>query len=256
MKRAIAILFWSAMALAQPEKWPAELAADVQAAHWAAAERVGRALAEEIDAGRMFATFAQVADEARARNLFADALEQNGKPLPARLQRCLARALLAPDLASPCAARASLERGRRVAHLKAEVLAREVKIPASFPVASNGRITVLAFSASWCAPCAAELDRLRRFDHPLAQVVIIDIDLLSAAEKSSFVPMESLLGPEVPRLYVLDRQGNIRFSLVGFEEDGFFTDKLNWMVEAIGGPHQPAECARAGAATQPSSAVK
>ncbi|HLH38061.1 MAG TPA: hypothetical protein VKX39_02855 [Bryobacteraceae bacterium] len=234
MKRAIAILFWGCLAFAQPEKWPAALEADVKSAHWAAAERVGRALAEEIDAGRMFATFAESGAEAKARNLFADALEQNGKPSEALIQRCLARGVLAVDTSSSCAARAALERGRRIAHLKAEVLARQVKIPASFPVASNGRVTVLAFSASWCAPCAAELDRLRKFDHPRAQVMMLDVDLLSAAQKSSYVPLESLAGPEVPRLYVLDRQGNIRFYLIGFEDDGFFTEELNWMVDAIG----------------------
>ena len=233
MKRVIAILFFCGSAWAQLQKWPAALQADVNAGRWAAAERVGEALAEEIDAGRMFASFAETGDEAKMRNFYADALEHNGKSGAAREQRCLARQIADPRPESECAARAAAERQRRIARLKAGVLASEVNIPASFPFAGRGGITIVAFSASWCAPCAEELDQLRRFENPAARIVMLDVDQLSGKERASFVPLQTLLGPEVPRLYVVDAQGNIRFSMIGFEQDGFFARKLDWMIAAI-----------------------
>jgi thiol-disulfide isomerase/thioredoxin len=234
MKPAVAILFFCVIARAQPETWPATLQADVKSGSWVAAERVGEAVAEEIDAGRIFASFAETSDEAKMRNLYAEALEHHGKSGAAREQRCLARQIVNPQADSECAARAVVERDRRIAHLRAGVLASEVKIPAAFPFAGRGLITVVAFSATWCAPCEKELDELRRFENPAARIVMLDVDQLSADERASFVPLKSLLGPEVPRLYVVDAQGNIRFSMIGFEEDGFFARQLDWMIEAIG----------------------
>jgi thiol-disulfide isomerase/thioredoxin len=233
MKRVIAILFFCTVACAQPQKWPATLQADVKSGSWAAAERVGEALAEEIDAGRMFASFAEAGDEAKMRNLYAEALEHDGKSGAAREQRCVARQIVDPLPGAECAARAAADRDRRIAHLKTGLLASELKIPAAFPFAGRGLITIVAFSATWCAPCEKELDQLRRFENPAARIVMLDVDQLSADERASFVPLKSLLGPEVPRLYVIDALGNIRFSMVGYEEDGFFSRKLDWMIEAI-----------------------
>lgn len=227
MRRGAAILFFCATALAQPAKWPATLEADVKSQSWAAAERVGEALAEEIDAGRMFATFDEVAEEAKARQLYAEALEHNGKSREAAMQRCLAR-----EVASPiCAAQAAVERQRRIAHLKAQILATQVKIPSELP---RGRVAIVVFSAAWCAPCVKELDELRRFKNPAATIVVLDIDKMPSKEKASLLPLDSLLGPEVPRIYVVDRDGNIRFRILGFDADPFFLEKLGWMVEAIG----------------------
>lgn len=236
MKRGLAILFFCAIAVAQPEKWPSVLEADVKSESWRAAERVGEALAEEIDAGRMFTSFKDTRAEAKARDLFADALEHLGKADQARAQRCLARQILDPRPDATCAPQAAKERDRRISHLKAEVLASELKIPALFPFAGGDRITVIAFSAAWCAPCEKELSELRRFQSPAPRIVMLDVDQFTWEEKASFVPVQSLLGPEVPRLYVLDRQGNIRFQMVGFDGDEFFARKLDWMVEAAGQP--------------------
>jgi hypothetical protein len=220
-------------AFAQPEKWPTALEADVKSGSWAAAERVGEALVQEIDAGRMFASFSEASQEAKIRNLFAEALDSNQEFEEARAQRCLARQIVDPRPDAACAARAALQRDRRIVQLKASVLASEVKIPASFPFPRPGGIAIIAFSAAWCAPCVKELDELRKFKNPLAQIVVLDVDQLSSAQKASFLPMPSLLGPEVPRLYVLDRESDIRFHVAGFEDDGFFAQKLDWMIEAI-----------------------
>jgi hypothetical protein len=234
MKRGAAILFCIGMAHGQPQKWPATLQADIAAGSWAAAERVGEALIEEIDAGRMFATFGEVAEEAKSRALYADALEHIGKPETARAQRCLARAVADAHPDAECLAQARRERERRVVNLKSEVLATQVRIPASFPFAHPGMVTVIAFSAVWCAPCVKELDELRHVRNPQAQVVMLDVDQLTTDEKAAFVPTQTLLGPEVPRLYVLDRRGNVRFHVAGFEDDGFFAQKLDWMIAAAG----------------------
>jgi hypothetical protein len=58
------------------------------------------------------------------------------------------------------------------------------------------------------------------------------VDHLTADVKARFVPPESLEGPEIPQLYVFDPQGNIRFHCRGFDDDGFFAQKLDWMIEA------------------------
>ena len=235
MRPGVTILVFcvAKFAFAQPAKWPAALEADVKAGSWAAAARVGEALVEEIDAGRMFASFAEAPQEAKIRNLFAEALDSNQEFDEARAQRCLARQIVDPRPDAPCTVRAALERDRRIVQLKAGVLASEVKIPASFPFVHPGGISILAFSAAWCAPCVKELGELRKFKNPLARIVVLDVDQLSSAQRASFLPMPSLLGPEVPRLYVLDGESNIRFHVAGFEDDGFFAQKLDWMIEAI-----------------------
>lgn len=237
----MAILFLPLAAFAQPEKWPAALARDVQSESWAAAERVGEALAEEIDAGRMFASFAEAPREAAMRELYAVALDHRGNLAEARAERCLALQAVHPSPNPGCAAKAKLERNRRIARLKDDVLAAEVKIPASIPFARRGNIAVVAFSAAWCPPCVRELEELRRFDHPGAQIVMLDVDQLSREQKASLLPVNSLTGREVPRLYVLDREGNIRFRILGFDDDGFFAQKLSWMIDAIAAAYAPAE---------------
>lgn len=233
MKRGIAILFICAAAFAQPQKWPATLEADVKAGSWAAADRVGEAVAEEIDAGRMFASFGEVGEEVKMRNFFAEALEHAGKSSEAEAQQCLARQIADPRPGAPCSVKAAAERERRTANLKADVLASELKIPAAFPMVKRGAVSIVVFSATWCAPCVKELEVLRRFNDPAAQVVVLDVDRLSSEQKAAFVPLESLMGAEVPRLYVVDREGNIRFQVMGFEDDEFFLPKLSWMTGAL-----------------------
>jgi thiol-disulfide isomerase/thioredoxin len=223
--------------VAGPEAWPVMLEADVKLQSWAAAERVGEAVIGEIESGRLFPRISDVNDEARARRWYAEALDRAGKPHQAREQRCMSGQILQQEPGdSACTAKASDERAQRIALLKAELLATELKqrgSPLNALEGHPGKVVVAAFWASWCAPCMKELEQLGRYHHPGAVVVPVDIDHLDFDTKRAYVPLESLEGPEVPQLYVLDAEGAIRFHLRGFDDDGFLTSKLDWMIEAV-----------------------
>jgi len=215
--------------LGQPANWPGVLEADVKSGNWEAAVRVGQATVEEIEAGRMFTRFSDVAEESNVRRLYAEALDHTGDPARAREQRCLAREN--PD--ASCAAQAALQRARRMGSLKADLLATQVNQPAApLPFPQDGKVLVVVFWAKWCAPCLPEVDMLRRYRNSRAKVLPVDIDGVATDLKARFVPPESLEGPEIPQLYVFDLSGNIRFRVRGFENDGFFDRKLDWMIEA------------------------
>jgi thiol-disulfide isomerase/thioredoxin len=233
MKRLLTAAGMAAALFGQPANWPAVLEADVNSGSWAAAERVGQATVEEIDAGRMFARFADAAEDAKVRRFYADALEHMGNAEQARQQRCLAGQILDPVPDAPCGAQAAVQRTRRVGNLKADLLSTEVNQPtAPLPFAQDGRVLVVAFWATWCAPCARELDLLRRYANSEAKLLPIDVAGINADVRTRFVLPESLEGPEIPQLYVFDTHGNIRFHIRGFEDDGFFSQKLDWMIEA------------------------
>src|SRR5262245_51438038 len=38
--------------------------------------------------------------------------------------------------------------------------------------------------------------------------------------------------PPIPKLYVIDVEGNIRFRHNGYYKDGYYLKKLDWMIEA------------------------
>ena len=78
-----------------------------------------------------------------------------------------------------------------------------------------------------------ELEQLSRYQHPRAVVVPVDIDHLNFEAKRAYLPLESLEGPEVPQLYVFDAEGNIRFHVRGFDDDGFLSNRLDWMIDAV-----------------------
>ncbi len=199
--------------------WPAQLETDVKAQSWDAAVRVGAAIVEEIDAGRMFARFADVTEEVRIRRMYADALDQVNKADEARRQRAIATAVAEKREGSP-------GYDRRMANLKASVLASAIEEPSSLP-----RSAIVVFWAKWCAVCKPELDALARYKG--ARVVPLDVDHLEPAMRK-YVPMESLQSADLPQLYVVDPEGRIRFHVVGFEDDGFFARKLDWMVQESG----------------------
>jgi thiol-disulfide isomerase/thioredoxin len=223
--------------VAGPEAWPVMLEADVRLRNWDAAARVGEAAIEEIDAGRVFPRLADARDEASARRAYADALHHLGRADQAREQQCMAGQLIEPRAdGSPCASKIAQERARRLGILKTELLATQTKQPAP-PLSAletyRGQTVVAVFWASWCAPCITELEQLGRYHHPKATVVPIDIDHLSFDTKRAYLPLESLVGPEIPQLYVLDPQGSVRFHLRGFDDDGLLSSRLDWMIDAV-----------------------
>ena len=214
----------AAVAWAQAN-WPDQLERDVKAASWEAAARVGAAILDQIGAGKMFTRFSDVPQEIRVRTLYAEALDHTAQGGEARRQRAAARSLAdradTPDLAG--------ETAGRMANLKADVLATQIREAANFPRFSG--VLIVAFRADWCAMCKPELEHLAKFSDPRARILTYDADHLQP-DMRRYLPIPALQAADLPQLYVVDPAGMIRFHVVGFEEDGFFDRKLAWMVEA------------------------
>lgn len=125
----------------------------------------------------------------------------------------------------------------------------------------KGKIVVALFWATWCGPCMKELDALNRIYPQLrdrAEVMAVNVDdtpdvvsefaknrsltfpILTVpilrslgSEVSSYTAGATMEAPNIPQLYVIDREGNIRFHLTGFDDDGLFEQRLDWMMAAV-----------------------
>jgi len=248
--------------------WPVMLEAQVKLGRWAAAMETGAKSVASIESGMMFTRFDQITDEVKLRRLYASALQRSGKPDDARRQLDIAAALDGENAGTARAgAIVAAERAFRLKYAKADLLATEIKQPAQpLPLKDlkgrevaladlRGKIVIVQFWATWCAPCVQELHELNAIYsrlHEPAEVLAIDIDdsvgvVAEFATKKGYAfqvvrsdgPAEagyaaalSLQGPNIPQLYVIDRKGNIRFHISGFDDDGLFEEKLNWMIEA------------------------
>jgi peroxiredoxin len=171
-------------------------------------------------------------------------------------------------LSASSAAEIATERAFRVDHSKTDLLASEIKQSAQPFRLKNlegrdvaladfrGRIVIAPFWATWCGPCIQELAALNRIYPAIrdrAEVLAISIDdtMSIAAEfakrnayvfpilksdgsvEAAYATASSLQGTNIPQLWVFDGDGNIRFHLTGFDEDGLFEQRVNWMIAAI-----------------------
>src|SRR5215475_8782119 len=176
MRPAIVLIL--AATLQGQDHWAAQLATDVKAGSWDAAERVGSALMGEIEAGRIFSRFSDVPAEAAVRRLYAEALDHLGRKDEARRQREIADH---PDAVVH-------EYGARLANLKRDLLATQINEPSSFGGANQVRIAF--FRADWCAPCKQERARLKNYRNSSAKMIEFDVDHLDSSFRK-YVPLES-----------------------------------------------------------------
>jgi peroxiredoxin len=260
MKQMLRWLLVPVFAFAQSDDVESLMRARVESKDWSAAARLGRAAVDAIESGKIFARIEGAGAEAKIRGMYAQALEGQGLDSEARHQRAIAAAAAGESTGDTDAiAIAARENARRVANLRADLLATETHRSAPpFQLKSldgrvvalddfRGRIVIAEFWAEWCAPCAKELDELDRIfaKEPRASLVTISLDeqprtlgrhfeILKSDHdvERAYTSPETLLGPSIPRLYVIDASGNIRFQLDGFDDSRYFEQKLNWMIEA------------------------
>jgi thiol-disulfide isomerase/thioredoxin len=252
--------------------WPVILEAQLKLGRWEAAAATGAKSVADIEAARMFTRIYQTADEIKLRQLYATALDRCGKPEEAKAQRFIAELLSSPNEIHSGDSRAqaivAAEQASRVKYAKSDLLATEGKeLARLFSVydldgrvadlhGQKGKIVIALFWATWCGPCIKELDALNRIYAQLrdrAEVMAVDIDdkpdvirkfvknrdlafsILTTlgAEASSYTAGATLEDADIPQLYVIDRAGNIRFHLRGFDDDGLFEQRVGWMMAAL-----------------------
>jgi peroxiredoxin len=252
--------------------WPVILEAELKLGQWAAAAATGAKSVADIEAGRMFTRIYQTADEIKVRQLYATALDRWGKPEEAKAQRAIAGLLAHSSETRSGSSRAQAtvasEHASRIKYAKSDLLSTErTELARLFSVydpdgrvvdlhAQKGKIVIAIFWATWCGPCTKELEALNRAYPRLrdrAEVMAVDVDdkpeaIREFAKKQNFAfPLLTSLGAEVslytagatmedaniPQLYVIDRAGNIRFHLRGFDDDGLFEQRVDWMIAAV-----------------------
>jgi thiol-disulfide isomerase/thioredoxin len=198
--------------------WPVMLRAEIKLKEWDAAEALGAEAVREIDAGRLD-------DEIRFRRWYADALDHLHRVDEARKQRSILEA-----------------------HAKAATLAAEIHEPPlpqlKFTAQYKGKVAIVLYWATWCTPCIGELDQLNVAYPNLrtrAEIVAVNADdsvsvIADFAKKHGYAfPAIASKEPlsTIPQLFVLDREGIVRFHINGFDDDGLFAQRLEWMVTAV-----------------------
>ena len=229
--------------------WPLMMRAHIARKEWKQAASIGAALVREIEAGSVLDTIIATIDESQVRLNYAVALEKTGSVETARIQR-------------EVAANPDQNRQRRELQLRKALLERRQHRPAqpfalknlqgkTVSLADFRKVVVLAFWATWCGPCIGELDEMKLvFDQykqrPDVAILTISTDTDKeivpnlAKERGYQFPIllsdgsveEPYNTQSIPQLYVIDPAGIIQFHETGYFRDGFYRQKLDWMIDA------------------------
>jgi thiol-disulfide isomerase/thioredoxin len=152
--------------------------------------------------------------------------------------------------------------------LAAAVVARgEVKVGDTFPAlaangvvnlatgdvpATAGKVTLVDFWASWCAPCKASFPAMAKLHSEFAprgfQIVAVSIDEKPAAATAFWKKLappfaavhdreqklvRQVVVPTMPTSYLLDRTGKVRFVHEGFHGDASERDLRNEIAAVL-----------------------
>ena len=203
----------------------AMMRAQVKTGRWDSVERLGAAAVRT----------SPIADEIGVRRLYAQALDHLGKRIEAGEQRVLVQTLAFREL------RAEEIRQPAPRLIALSIDGREVTL-----AKLRGKPVILAFWATWCAPCLEELRELNQVYPSIresAELLAINTDD-SAETAAEFARKNEYRFPvyksdvsdwpasTIPQLFMVDSQGMIRFHFEGFEdEDHLFARKIGWMLE-------------------------
>ena len=110
---------------------------------------------------------------------------------------------------------------------------------------------VLAFWATWCKPCTEELPALQQWSKRWPQTAFITIAVDEQKNVEQFVRAQKITLPvlmidasaqdayeadSLPKLYVIDPQGTLRFARSGTGPLPEFERDLGWMIESVTAP--------------------
>ena len=91
--------------------------------------------------------------------------------------------------------------------------------------ANNSRAALLTVSIDDTLPVVLEFARKEGYHFPILKS--------DGQVEHAYTEQKNLDGVQIPQLYVFDPQGNIRFHIAGFDNDGLFEKKIDWMLEAV-----------------------
>lgn len=168
------------------------------------------------------------------------------------------RGVIGPSLGAELTAKYDLSREKHVAETsylrvgsnvsEIDTLLVEAGVPLDTP-----KIVVLNFFATWCGPCLAEMPQLQKIadkyaDHKEILFLVVgreeSQETLDAFASKNAYRMQFVADPKrrlyaafakelIPRTYLIDREREIRFEIVGYDQQKL--DELDTQVSELAG---------------------